>query len=78
MCKQGTLALLEQLNSDISGDDSIFAIFEDFRVHNVNLQNALSSESSDNVTIVTIPNEPTSFVHYNTEKKIPLRPGVKW
>ena len=41
---QEALALLEQLDSDISGDDSID---EDFHVDNVNLPNASYSESSD-------------------------------
>lgn len=41
---QEALALLEQLDSDISGDDSND---EDFRLDNVNLQNSSSSESSD-------------------------------
>ncbi|XP_035227220.1 uncharacterized protein LOC118199459 [Stegodyphus dumicola] len=54
---QECLALLEQLESDISGDDSSD---EDFHV-DVNLQNALLSESSD------------SDVEHNSGNVIPMR-----
>ena len=47
MSTQEAVALLQQLDSEISGDDSIFVTFENFRVDNLNLQNASSSESSD-------------------------------
>ena len=42
---QKTLAVLEQLDSYINGDDSND---EDFRVDNVNLRKASFSESNDN------------------------------
>ena len=41
---QDALAVLEQLDSDISGDDNYD---EDFRVDNMNLENISCSENSD-------------------------------
>ena len=68
---QENLVLLEKLDSNISGEDSIFVIFEDFRVDNVNVQNASSTESSDsdavehfvNVISTVIPKSRCSCGH---------------
>ena len=48
LSSQDALALLEQLDSDIFGDD---IDDEDFRVDNANLQNALPSENNDSYAV---------------------------
>ena len=68
---QEVLALLEQLDSYISGDDSNN---EDFRVDNVNLQKASSFESSDSNIVEHCVNV-ISPVHQNILLDIGGRKG---
>ena len=65
---QEALTLLEQLDTYISDDDSND---EDFRVDNVNLQKALSSESSDsNANVISpVPKPGRSYGHRQMQKR---------